>query len=160
MVDKVPTVVRMGVLTMFPLIESLGELKGSNYEKLCSSILNMLQNVLAELKPLALFDEPSDCINTFYDWVITMIQNRFQHKIDSSLALQSVHTLIALTISRASATQMLNSINKLLCIQKENGNNFKLHIDLSPFLSQLFSHRKQQFNSLSQFALKGNLFFF
>eukprot|EP01097_Dermamoeba_algensis_P008810 TRINITY_DN6014_c0_g1_i1.p1 TRINITY_DN6014_c0_g1~~TRINITY_DN6014_c0_g1_i1.p1 ORF type:complete len:244 (-),score=39.16 TRINITY_DN6014_c0_g1_i1:858-1589(-) len=81
---EVPVVVRLGVLTLFPLVEALSSLKDfePSYQILCQKILSVLLNVLSTLPPLALHREPSDCLDAFADFCFNSIKKN-NYCIDS-----------------------------------------------------------------------------
>lgn len=71
---EVPVVVRLGVLSMFPVIEALRGVQGVNFEQLCSKTLGILLGVLSTLPPFALYTEPKDCMDAFQDFVLERIK--------------------------------------------------------------------------------------
>ena len=160
--NEIPVVIRLSVLTIFPLIESLGNtISSTEHEKLCYSILDILLNIIKELPELALFNESSDCIDAFKNWIVSMLQEKFKHIIDSPLKLQTVKTLIALSVSRANATQLLETVFQLMSIQKKNGTNFRLELDLAAQIQQIIKFKKDSdFPNLCFPALKGCLYLF
>lgn len=70
----VPVVVRLGVLSMFPVIEALRGVQGVNFDQLCSKTLGILLSVLSTLPPFALYSEPKDCMDAFQEFILERIK--------------------------------------------------------------------------------------
>jgi len=113
--SSMSVVVRLSVLTMFPLIESLNNIKDSNYEKLCEQILKMLIKVIEGLPTLSLHKEPSDCIDSYQNFVFDMIERK-NFAIENEKALQAVNVLIGIAISRGNAKDVLLVVKTLFNI--------------------------------------------
>ena len=71
--SDVPVVVRLGVLSLFPLIEALRSVPGVHFDQLCTRTLGILLGVMASLPPFALHDEPADCVDAFQDFILSRI---------------------------------------------------------------------------------------
>lgn len=138
----VPVVVRLGVLTLFPLIESLSAIKDVNYSKLCKQVLDILQQVMATLPPLALHNEPDDCLNAFQDFIYSLIKNN-DFLIDSDEKSQAVLALVGVAISRGNAKDLLLVVDVLFNIYKKMGKS-SFHLKIGSYLKQLVDYRKDQ----------------
>eukprot|EP01098_Paradermamoeba_levis_P004559 TRINITY_DN1953_c0_g1_i4.p1 TRINITY_DN1953_c0_g1~~TRINITY_DN1953_c0_g1_i4.p1 ORF type:complete len:358 (-),score=88.26 TRINITY_DN1953_c0_g1_i4:280-1353(-) len=152
----VPVVMRLGILTIFPLIEALGSLKefGPSYGSLCKRVLDILLNVLATLPPLALHEEPADCLDAFTDFILSLIKkNNFV--IDSEEKAQPVVALVGLALSRGNTQHLLLAIDVLFQIHKSSGQGGLPKV--GEYLKQLTNHRKNtELSVIFESALKGS----
>jgi len=146
---SVPVVVRLGVLTMFPIIQSLAGIKDANYGRLCSQVLNILSNVLSTLPPLALHDEPADCLDAFEDFILSLIKES-DHNVDTPEKSQAVNALVGLVMSRGKAKDLLLLASVLFNINEKVGNR---PFQVSQYLKQLSEHEKDM--ELSVFFERG-----
>jgi len=117
--QQVPVVVRLGVLTLFPLLESLSRVPGVQYEQLCKQTLEMIINVISALPPLALRDEPQDCLDAFNDFIHRLIRD-YEYRLDADHKAQAVTALIGLAVSRGDAHYLLRVIDVLFNIIKRS----------------------------------------
>eukprot|EP01114_Cavostelium_apophysatum_P001689 TRINITY_DN1146_c0_g1_i2.p1 TRINITY_DN1146_c0_g1~~TRINITY_DN1146_c0_g1_i2.p1 ORF type:complete len:4271 (-),score=1642.72 TRINITY_DN1146_c0_g1_i2:54-12866(-) len=145
--SNVPVVVRLGVLTLFPLIESLSNVKDSNYSKLCRQILEILSSVLSTLPPLALHQEPSDCLDAYQNFIHSLVKGN-DFVIDSEERAQAVAALVGLAVSRGNAKDLLLVANLLFQIfQKSNANTSvsgSLKLKIGKYIKQLAAHKRDQ----------------
>eukprot|EP01117_Protostelium_nocturnum_P005083 TRINITY_DN1838_c1_g1_i6.p1 TRINITY_DN1838_c1_g1~~TRINITY_DN1838_c1_g1_i6.p1 ORF type:complete len:4362 (-),score=1676.63 TRINITY_DN1838_c1_g1_i6:38-13123(-) len=145
----VPVVVRLGVLTLFPLIQSLSGIKDANYPKLCSQVLGILLNVLATLPPLALHEEPADCLDAFEDFILSLLKED-NYTIKNQEKAQAIIALVGLIISRGNAKDLLLLTDVLFQI---NNKSSELYFPVSGFMKQLSEHKKD--GELSVFFDRG-----
>jgi hypothetical protein len=74
--NEVPLVVRLGVLTIFPVIEAMRSIKDVNYVKLCQQIMNTMLQMLSSLPAMSLRNEPADCLDAYQRFIFEMIRER------------------------------------------------------------------------------------
>lgn len=117
--QQVPVVVRLGVLTLFPLLESLSRVPGVQYQQLCKQTLDMIIGVISALPPLALRDEPQDCLDAFNEFIHRLIRD-YEYRLDADYKAQSVTALIGLAVSRGEAHYLLRVIDVLFNIVKRS----------------------------------------
>ncbi|PRP73813.1 putative E3 ubiquitin-protein ligase MYCBP2-like, partial [Planoprotostelium fungivorum] len=134
---SVPVVVRLGVLTLFPLIQSLSGIKEANYGRLCSQVLNILTNVLGTLPPLALHDEPADCLDAFQDFILSLIVGS-EYDTGTVERVQAVNALVGLIMSRGKAKDLLLLSGVLFHIHERANRS----LQISQYLKQLAEHDK------------------
>lgn len=115
--QQVPVVVRLGVLTLFPLLESLSRVPGVQYQQLCKQTLDMIIGVISALPPLALRDEPQDCLDAFNEFIHRLIRD-YEYRVDADYKAQAVTALIGLAVSRGEAHYLLRVIDVLFNIVK------------------------------------------
>ncbi len=115
--QTVPVVVRLGVLTLFPLLESLSRVPGVQYQQLCKQTLDMIISVISALPPLALRDEPQDCLDAFNEFIHRLIRD-YEYRVDADYKAQAVTALIGLAVSRGEAHYLLRVIDVLFNIVK------------------------------------------
>ncbi len=110
-------VVRMGVLSLFPLIEAVSAIPGPHYERVCDSTIATLLQVLESLRPCALAHEPLDCLQSFHDFVLGLI--RRSHFAISSLPRVQLASkaLVTLAVCSGDAGQVLSVAEMLLRAQ-------------------------------------------
>jgi hypothetical protein len=58
------------------LVHKKLKIQQSSYLELCQQIMTILQNVLSTLSPLALNQEPEDCVNAFQDFIIELLHSK------------------------------------------------------------------------------------
>ena len=71
-----PLVVRLGILTIFPVLEALRSVKDIDYAKLCHQIMNTLLEMLMSLPPLSLQQEPVECLDAYQKFIYQMIAEK------------------------------------------------------------------------------------
>jgi hypothetical protein len=116
----VPVVVRLGVLTMFPMIEALSAVAGPHFETLCDSTMNILQQVLSTLKPCALASEPQDCLLAFHNFVLGRIRAA-NFDLSQPRVQVAARTLLLLAVASGDAGQAMTTAEVLLRTQRSNG---------------------------------------
>lgn len=114
-VDNVPVIVRLGILSLFPIIESLSGLESSRYQTLCSRIFDSLISVLSNLPALSMKNEPPECIDAFQDFISNLIKEN-DFKIDSDLSQKALNALITIAVSRGNLSSFLYVIDTLFNI--------------------------------------------
>ncbi len=57
------------------------------YEKLCSRTLGILLTVLGSLQPLALAQEPADCLDAFEQFIVSLIKGD-KYAVNSDTKIQ------------------------------------------------------------------------
>eukprot|EP01127_Copromyxa_protea_P022793 TRINITY_DN8359_c0_g1_i1.p1 TRINITY_DN8359_c0_g1~~TRINITY_DN8359_c0_g1_i1.p1 ORF type:complete len:237 (-),score=33.93 TRINITY_DN8359_c0_g1_i1:151-861(-) len=100
--SNIPVVVRLSVLTLFPIVESLSSIPDANYQKLCSQILDVVINIIQSVGTLALRQEPADCLDAFKLFVSKLLDS-YEYKIDSDQKARAAVALVGLAISRGGA---------------------------------------------------------
>ncbi len=115
--SSVPFVVRMSVLSLFPLIEAISAIQGPHYERVCDSTISILLQVLEAQQPCALASEPLDCLQSFHDFALGLIQ-RSQFAISSLPRVQlASKALVALSVCSGDSGQILSAAEMLLRAQ-------------------------------------------
>ena len=134
----VPVTVRLGILTLFPLLESLRSVKEIKYDKLCRQILSLLDEMMRSLPPLALQKEPSDCIKAFQTFIYNLIKDN-EFKINSEEQIQAIKSFIGLSIAHGSISDLLLIIDVLFNIHKHDSSP---NLKINNYLKQLSEYRK------------------
>jgi hypothetical protein len=129
--------------------------KDVQYQKLCGQILDILLGVLSSLPPLALHEEPEDCLNAFEDFIVSLIKQS-NYLIDSPEKAQALIALVGLCISRAQAKDLLLVANVLFHTYKSMGPASAFQLKIGSYLKQLAEHRlDQEISILFERGLKG-----
>jgi hypothetical protein len=155
---NVPVIVRLGVLTLFPLIESLSQIKDANYQKLCAKTLQVVIDVLSSIPTLALHDEPTDCLDAFKDFIYNLVAS-YNFQIDTEQKAQAAIALIGMAISRGYAQHLLQVVDVLFQVHQRHSasETMKDHdptLKIGHFLRQLAEYGKdKEFPLLATFAL-------
>jgi hypothetical protein len=140
--SDVPVVVRLGVLTLFPLIESLANIKDANYQRLCNRTLDIIIKVLTSVPALALRDEPSDVLDAFRDFVLGLIQSQ-NYVVDTPEKAQAVAALVGLATSRGQARHLLQVIDVLFRIHRAHPSSADSQLSIGPFVKQISEFRRE-----------------
>jgi len=136
--NSVPVVVRLGVLTMFPLIESLSGVKEANYQRLCSQTLSVVIKVMNTVGPLTLRTEPADCLDAYKDFISKQIDAC--ESGDSPELAHAVIALVGLVMASGGASNMMHTIDALFKIFAKTKDG---PLQIGHFLSKLGSFEKQ-----------------
>eukprot|EP00029_Vermamoeba_vermiformis_P008050 TRINITY_DN365_c0_g1_i7.p1 TRINITY_DN365_c0_g1~~TRINITY_DN365_c0_g1_i7.p1 ORF type:complete len:4455 (+),score=2004.27 TRINITY_DN365_c0_g1_i7:138-13502(+) len=148
--QQVPVVVRLGVLTLFPLLESLSRVPGVQYQQLCKQTLDMIIGVISALPPLALREEPQDCLDAFNEFIHRLIRD-YEYRVDADYKAQAVTALIGLAVSRGEAHYLLRVIDVLFNIVKRTAlsdesamRDVEVGLKIGTFLKQLDEYKRDQ----------------
>lgn len=142
--DKdVPVVVRLGVLTLFPLIESLANIKDANYQRLCNRTLDIVIKVLTSVPALALRDEPADVLDAFRDFIFGLVKSH-NFILDSPEKAQAMVALVGLATSRGRARHLFQVIDILFQIHRASGSpSASPHLlSIGAFVKQISEFRR------------------
>jgi len=136
--DNVPVIVRLGILSLFPIIESLSGLESSRYQTLCSKIFDSLINVLSALPALSMKNEPSECVDAYQDFICNLIKEN-DFNIDSSIAQKALTALISVAVSRGNLSSFLNVIETLFNIYEKLslGGDKSIELTVGSLISKL-----------------------
>lgn len=116
--SSVPFVLRVGVLSLFPLIESLSSVSAQQYEALCDSTMSILLNTLQSLKPCSLASEPMDCLQSFHDFILSVL-SRNNFSLESQRLQVAAQVLVALSVSSGDTSHILSTAEALLrCVNQ------------------------------------------
>lgn len=138
----VPVIVRLGVLSLFPILEALKGLEGVDYKRLTSTLLKILREVVSSLEPFALVSEPADALDAFQDLVQSLIREH-HYQLSNREQAELYEALVCLALARGSLKHLLQAVDTLLRIPLDSTQ--QLH--LGNLLNQIASHNVD--NSLS-----------
>lgn len=130
----IPFSVRVGVLSLFPLIESVAAMPGPQHEKLCDAIIGIFLQVLSSQKPASLVREPSDCLQAFHDFALNLLE-KSEASLRSPRVQAAAKCLVALAVCSGDAGLGLSTVHTLLRAHAASANAPPV-IDGSP-LAQL-----------------------
>jgi len=134
----VPVVVRLSILTMFPLIEALSKLKDFDYFQLCSETLKIITEVINSIPPLSLRREPSDCLDAFTTFILKLV-TKFEYKMETQEARTSLVALLGLAISRGGGKNLFQLTD---CLFKTLSTSKDVQFEFGSFLEKLNQHQK------------------
>lgn len=150
-------VVRLGILTLFPLIESFSSLEGVKYKELCGKTLDILISVLSTIPPMSMRKEPADCVDAFDNFVYSLLENN-NFSIAMSEGEKAILALIGLAFSRGGPTSILKALDALFKVLENVETDRKIKV--GPLLAQYSSlqtnHKVPHFTdeSLSSFYVE------
>lgn len=140
-----PAILRLGVLTMFPLIEALATIPGANYDKLCAQTLDIVIKTIATLPPLALAKEPGDCLEAFKDFISRQIEtNNFG--IESSAKGQALVALMSLVLSQGRGQHIFHLLDILFKVHEntqQNPSSSSATLPVGASIRQILEHSKE-----------------
>jgi len=140
--SSVPAIVRLGVLTMFPLIEALSTIPGANYDKLCAQTLDIVIKTIGTLPPLALSREPSDVLDAFKTFISRQIESN-DYSVETAAKSQALIALLSLVISQGRAQHLFHLLDILFKVHfnsKKASSPVTLPVGAS--IRQLIEHGK------------------
>lgn len=130
----------MSVVTFLPMIQIFSKLEDPLFQSLCFETLNMIINVLKTQPAFSLSREPSECMNSYRDFIYSLVINE---SLEKSRRLASIHALILLAVNRGRPADLLHTVNMLFKSEIHIGNELEIDqyaVDVDGLMNQLSSY--------------------
>jgi hypothetical protein len=149
--NAVPTVIRM---TVRLFITMLREERGTKNSELT---LRTLNTMLKELPLLSLQGEPQDCLDSFHNWLLSVVTDS-SGLYSAAIKDETMEALIILALTTGSLTSILSAVDVLISNFASKQTELYSALNLVPFLRQLANWQVDLIlSSLSKDGLSGIL---